>query len=59
MSSTIKEALGEELVAVCAREGAPDLMHRIADERNATTVDELARWLRHQQHPALRMGKLF
>jgi acetyl-CoA synthase len=59
MSSTIKEALRDELVAVCAREGAPDLMDKIADERNATTVDELARWLRHQQHPALKMGTLF
>jgi len=40
MSSFLKETMAEELKAVCEREGDPDLLDKIADERVATTVEE-------------------
>jgi hypothetical protein len=33
MSSILKETMAEELKAVCEREGDPDLIDKIADER--------------------------
>ena len=59
MSSVLKESMAEELAAVVAREGDPDLIGRIADERNATTVDELLAWLEGNNHPALLMDPIF
>ncbi len=59
MSSSLKELLGAELQAVCVREGEPDLMDKIADERSVTTVDELLRWLKGHEHPVLKMSKMF
>ena len=40
MSSFLKESMADEFAAVAEREGIPDLIDRIADERNATTVDD-------------------
>jgi acetyl-CoA synthase len=59
MSSVLKETMSDELKAVCEREGDPDLLDRIADERNVTTVDELMAWLEAHNHPALAMDPIF
>ncbi|GAB4558158.1 MAG: acetyl-CoA decarbonylase/synthase complex subunit alpha/beta [Anaerolineae bacterium] len=59
MSSILKETMAEELKAVAEREGIPDLIDRIADERVATTVEELLPWLEEHNHPALTMPPLF
>ncbi|MCS7222672.1 MAG: acetyl-CoA decarbonylase/synthase complex subunit alpha/beta [Anaerolineae bacterium] len=58
MSSILKETMAEELKAVAEREGIPDLIDRIADERVATTVEELLAWLEEHDHPALTMPPL-
>jgi acetyl-CoA synthase len=59
MSSYLKETMSDELQAVAAREGDPDLINRIADERNAGTVDDLLAWLEEHNHPALVMDMIF
>ena len=59
MSSTLKESLSEELKAVCTREGDPDLMDKIADERQVATVEQLISWLKEHRHPALEMERMF
>jgi len=59
MSSVLKESMAEEFKAVAAREGDPDLIDRIADERSATTVEELLPFLTEKQHPALEMDPMF
>ncbi|HET90172.1 MAG TPA: CO dehydrogenase/CO-methylating acetyl-CoA synthase complex subunit beta, partial [Chloroflexi bacterium] len=56
MSSFLKDSMKEELAAVAEREGIPDLIERIADERKVTTVDELVDWLEEVQHPVCEMG---
>jgi len=56
MSSFLKETMASELQAVAEREGIPDLIERIADERSVTTVDELVAWLHEKNHPVLEMG---
>lgn len=58
MSSFLKETMAEEFKAVAEREGIPDLIDRIADERNVTTVEELLPWLEEHDHPALKMPPL-
>jgi acetyl-CoA synthase len=59
MSSVLKETMADELQAVAEREGDPDLIEKIADERNATTVEELLAWLEEHNHPALVMDPIF
>ena len=59
MSSNLKEAMAEELKAVCEHEGDPDLLDKIADERVATTVEELLPFLEEKGHPALTMPPMF
>jgi len=59
MSSVLKETMSEELKAVAEREGDPDLIERIADERVATTVEELLAHLEEHNHPALIMDPMF
>ncbi len=59
MSSILKETMAEEFKTVTAREGVPDLLDRIADERHVTTVDELLTWLAEHEHPALTMDPMF
>ncbi len=59
MSSVLKETMAEELKAVAIREGDPDLIDKIADERSATTVDELLAWMEAHGHPALMMEPMF
>ncbi len=55
----LKESMAEEFQAVAEREGDPDLLDKIADERNATSVDELLAWMEEQNHPALVMDPMF
>jgi acetyl-CoA synthase len=59
MSSVLKEAMADELNAVAIREGDPDLIDKIPDERNATTVEEVLAWLEEHNHPALVMDPIF
>jgi acetyl-CoA synthase len=59
MSSVLKETMAAELQAVAEREGDPDLIERIADERHATTVEDLLMWLEQHSHPALMMDPIF
>ncbi len=59
MSSVLKNTMAEEFRAVCEREGDPDLMDKIADERNVTTVEELLAWLEAHGHPAMVMDPMF
>jgi acetyl-CoA synthase len=59
MSSILKETMAEEFQAVAEREGDPDLISKIADERNVTTVEDLLAWLEEHNHPALVMDPIF
>ncbi len=59
MSSILKTTMAEELKAVCEREGDPDLLDKIADERTVTTVEELLPFLEEHEHPALTMDPIF
>jgi acetyl-CoA synthase len=59
MSSVLKEAMADELKAVAIREGDPDLIDKIPDERNATSVEEVLAWLEEHNHPALVMDPIF
>ncbi len=59
MSSILKETMANELKAVAEREGDPDLIEKIADERHVTTVEELLAWLEEHNHPALAMEPMF
>ncbi len=52
-------AMAEELKQVAIREGDPDLIEKIADERHVTTVEELLAWLEEHNHPALTMEPMF
>jgi acetyl-CoA synthase len=59
MSSYLKNSMADELRVVAEREGDPDLIDKIADERSATTVDELLAWMEEHNHPALMMDPIF
>jgi acetyl-CoA synthase len=56
MSSFLKESMAAEFAAVSEREGVPDLLERVADERSVSTVDELVAWVKEKNHPVLEMG---
>lgn len=59
MSSVLKETMADELQAVAEREGDPDLIAKIADERQAMSVEDLLAWLEEHNHPALVMDPIF
>jgi acetyl-CoA synthase len=59
MSSYLKESMSDELQTVAIREGDPDLIDRIADERSVSNVDDLLAWLEEHNHPALVMDMIF
>jgi acetyl-CoA synthase len=59
MSSVLKESMSDEFKAVCARDGDPDFMSKIADGSSVTTVDELVAWLEAHNHPAMAMEPMF
>lgn len=58
MSKNLKEEMREELNQVCQREGAPDLLDKIADGTIAVTLEELLPFLQEKGHPALTMPPL-
>jgi acetyl-CoA synthase len=58
MSSILKEQMAEQLKKVAEREGDPDLIDRICDERIATDVEGLLAHLTEKNHPALSMPPL-
>jgi CO dehydrogenase/acetyl-CoA synthase beta subunit len=59
MSSVLKDMMAEEFKAVAIREGDPELIEKIADEKSATTVDELLVWMAEHNHPALVLDPIF
>ncbi|HSR46754.1 MAG TPA: acetyl-CoA decarbonylase/synthase complex subunit alpha/beta [Anaerolineales bacterium] len=59
MSSVLKEQMAEQFRAVAEREGDPDLMSKICDERNATDVEGLVAYITEKHHPALDMPPMF
>ena len=59
LSANLKEQMKEELQAVCEHEGDPDLLDKIADGNNVTTVEELMVWMEEHGHPALMMDPIF
>ncbi|MGB7875414.1 MAG: acetyl-CoA decarbonylase/synthase complex subunit alpha/beta [Anaerolineales bacterium] len=59
MSSVLKESMSDEFRAVCEREGDPELLDQIADERNVNTVEDLLAWLEAHNHPAMAMDPMF
>ena len=59
MSSFLKESMADELAEVAEREGDPDLIDKIADEKDATTVEELLPFLEESGHPASTMPPIF
>ena len=59
MSSCLKDMMSDEFKVVAAREGDPDLINKIADERHVNTVDELMTWLAEHDHPAMTMEPMF
>jgi acetyl-CoA synthase len=58
MSSFLKESMAEELKEAATRAGDPDLIDKIADERVATTEEEVLAYLEQTGHPALAMEPL-
>ncbi|MFZ5917621.1 MAG: acetyl-CoA decarbonylase/synthase complex subunit alpha/beta [Chloroflexota bacterium] len=58
MSSFLKETMAEELKEAAIREGDPDLITKIADERVATTEEEVLVYLEEKGHPALTLDPL-
>jgi acetyl-CoA synthase len=58
MSSNLKEQMAEQLKKVAEREGDPDLVDKICDERVATDVEGLVAYLTEKNHPALTMPPL-
>ena len=59
MSSFLKDSMEDELKAAAIREGDPDLIEKIADEREVTSVEDLLAWLEAHNHPALIMDPIF
>jgi len=58
MSSFLKESMAEELKQAAIRVGDPDLIDKIADERVASTEEEVLAYLEQTGHPALAMDPL-
>jgi acetyl-CoA synthase len=58
MSSFLKETMAEELKEAAIYAGDPDLVDKIADERVATTEEEVLAFLEEKGHPALAMDPL-
>ncbi len=59
MSTFLKESMAEEFKAVVEREGDPDLLNKIADEKICTDVDGLLAYIEQVGHPALMMDPMF
>jgi acetyl-CoA synthase len=59
MSSVLKETMAEEFKAVAEREGDPELIDKIADEKDCTDVEGLLAHLEKVGHPALALDMMF
>ncbi len=59
MSSILKEQMAEQLKEVAIREGDPDLIDKIADEKVCTDVEGLVAYLAEKNHPAPNMPPIF
>jgi len=55
----LKTDIAERFRGRAAEMGQPDLLDKVADETNATTVEELMAYLEQVGHPALTMDPLF
>jgi acetyl-CoA synthase len=58
MPKELKELLGDKLKKRAEELGMPDLPERIADETQATTQEELLKYLQKVHHPVLEMPSL-
>ena len=58
MSSILKEQMAEQLQKAAEREGDPDLIAKICDERIATDVEGLVNYITEKNHPALNLPPL-
>ncbi len=58
LPTQVKEELKTRLVKKLTDAGLPDLFDKIADETNATTIEELMAFLEKVHHPALAMKPL-
>jgi len=59
MSSILKDQMAEQLKEVAVREGDPELIDKIADERVCTDVEGLMAHLTEKNHPAPNMPPIF
>ncbi len=55
MSKNLKDTMDYELRAAAEREGVPDLLDKIADGTQVTTVEEMEAWVKEKNHPVLDM----
>ena len=53
MPSQLKEELKTRLIKKLADQNKPDLFDKIADETNATSIEDLISYLERVKHPAL------
>ncbi len=58
MSKVLKETMADELQYVAEREGIPDLIDRIADSDDVTTVEQLEDWVEEMKHPVLDLPSM-
>jgi acetyl-CoA synthase len=58
LSSILKEQMAEQLKTVAEREGDPDLIDKICDERFATDVEGTVAYVTEKKHPALSMDPI-
>jgi acetyl-CoA decarbonylase/synthase complex subunit beta/acetyl-CoA synthase len=58
MPSVLKEELASRLKEKLAASGKGDLFEKIADERNAETIEALTEFLAGVDHPALTMDSI-
>ncbi|MFZ5800952.1 MAG: acetyl-CoA decarbonylase/synthase complex subunit alpha/beta [Candidatus Omnitrophota bacterium] len=58
MPKELKDILGDKLKKRCEEIGVPDLLDKICDETQATTIEELMVFLEKVKHPALNMPPL-
>ncbi|MHB1132004.1 MAG: acetyl-CoA decarbonylase/synthase complex subunit alpha/beta [Chloroflexota bacterium] len=59
MSSVLKDSMADDLRVAFDEMGEPDLLDKIADERVATSVEDLLVYLEEKGHPALTMDPMF
>ena len=58
MPKELKDAMADKLKKRCEEEGVPDLFDKIADETVAEDSENLLKFLKEKNHPALTMPPL-